>query len=101
MVSEKDLLRIRKQGVEAHVIDPQRNWIQGSFKGLDFQAMIFEKPSKFGIRQGKTSKLGVKRSGSAEGWIVASFDRGWDIVPKTKVARELVTILALKKQRRR
>ena len=49
----------------------------------------YDKPSKFGINNGKISKLQLKQNGK----IVANYDRGWEIHPTTKEAEMTLCIL--------
>ncbi len=49
----------------------------------------YDEPSKFGINNGKISKLQLKQDGE----IVANYDRGWDIYPATKEAEISLCIL--------
>ena len=49
----------------------------------------YDKPSKFGINNGKISKLQLRQNGE----IVANYDRGWDIYPATKEAEIALCIL--------
>lgn len=39
----------------------------------------FEQPSEYGINGGKISKLTMKRAGKGAPYIIANYDRGWDI----------------------
>ncbi len=54
----------------------------------------FEEPSRFGIRSGRVSKLWIREEGKTEADV--SYDRGWDIRPKTKAAKAVMNeILAM------
>lgn len=54
----------------------------------------FEEPSLFGIRSGRVSKLWIREEGKIEADV--SYDRGWDVRPKTKAATVIVNeILAM------
>lgn len=50
---------------------------------------LYDEPSKFGIHNGKISKLQLKDNGE----IVANYDRGWDICPVTREAEIALCIL--------
>ena len=52
-------------------------WLKGNIGGFRFQAKVFDRGSKFGINQGRVSKLSVW-DGSRE---IISYDRGWSIEP--------------------
>jgi|GEM_PF-3939515 len=57
-------------------------WTTGTLKSnpdYSFHAKVFAQPSKFGIDEGKISKLDLRKDGQK----VASFDRGWSEKPKT------------------
>ena len=57
-------------------------------------AKHFEEPSKFGINNGRISKLWIREEGEIEPCV--SFDRGWDVKPKTKAAKAVYNeILAM------
>ena len=57
-------------------------------------AKHFEEPSKFGINNGRISKLWIREEGEIEPCV--SFDRGWDVRPKTKAAKAVYNeILAM------
>ena len=49
----------------------------------------YDKPSKFGINNGKIYTLQLRQNGE----IVANYDRGWDIYPATKEAEIALCIL--------
>ena len=54
----------------------------------------FEDPRKFGINNGRISKLWICEEGEIEPCV--SFDRGWDVKPKTKAAKAVYNeILAM------
>lgn len=55
------------------------NWTFGTIGGYDFEIKHFEEPSIYGINEGRISKLWITKSALRE--TVASYDRGWDIVP--------------------
>ena len=56
-----------------------------------FEAKVFEEPSQFGIDNGCISKLYVKEHGKHEPMFV--YERGWDIKPKTEIAKVLLSII--------
>jgi len=62
-------------------------WIDGkitTMKGYEFQAKMYDEPSKFGIDGGKISKLDVRKDGE----LVMRYDRGWDKDPQTPEHKE-------------
>jgi hypothetical protein len=55
-------------------------WVKGIANGnITFEAKVFDKPSQFGIENGRVSKLSVR---DGDKWII-NFDRGWDVKPST------------------
>lgn len=70
-------------------------WKEGSIKVRDsiirYWVKCYEKSSKFGIDNGRISKLMLKRKGE----IVANYDRGWDIEPVDEDAEIALAILLL------
>lgn len=70
-------------------------WKEGSIKVHDsiirHWVKCYEKSSKFGIDNGRISKLMLKRKGE----IVANYDRGWDIEPVDEDAEIALSILLL------
>ena len=56
---------------------------------VHYTLKVYDEPSKFGINNGKISKLQLKQGGE----IVANYDRGWDIYPITKEAELALCIL--------
>ena len=56
---------------------------------VHYAIKVYDKPSKFGINNGKISKLQLKQNDE----IVANYDRGWDIHPTTKEAEIALCIL--------
>lgn len=56
---------------------------------VHYVVKVYDEPSKFGINNGKISKLQLKQNGE----IVANYDRGWDIHPATKEAEIALCIL--------
>jgi hypothetical protein len=62
-------------------------WIDGkitTMKGYEFQAKMFDAPSKHAIDGGKISKLDVRKDGE----LVMRYDRGWDKGPQTSEQKE-------------
>ena len=56
---------------------------------VHYSIKVYDEPSKFGINNGKISKLQLKQDGE----VVAKYDRGWDIRPTTKEAEIALCIL--------
>ena len=54
----------------------------------------FEEPSRFGIKNGRVSKLWIREEGKTEADV--NYERGWDVRPKTKAAKAIMNeILAM------
>jgi hypothetical protein len=60
------------------------NWITGYIyhkkEVYKFEAKVFDEPSKYGIHNGRISKLWVHPKGDPGNWLI-NYDRGWDIKP--------------------
>lgn len=57
-----------------------------SMPGYSFEAKLYDEPSHYGIGEGKISKLDLRKDGA----LVARYDRGWDLEPKTAEQREAI-----------
>ena len=55
---------------------PQKD---GGYKAVHYWIKVYEEGSQFGINGGKISKLMLKLNGE----VIANYDRGWDIEPKS------------------
>lgn len=65
-------------------------WVEGSYNGYKFEALVFTERSSYGIDDGKVSKLEIKRAGET----VAYYDCGWDVKPKSeRVLNKIVAAL--------
>lgn len=62
------------------------NWIIGTIGEYTFEAKHFDKPSEFGINDGRTSKLYIFDSKRKS---IVTYDRGWDRKPRTKEAKAM------------
>jgi hypothetical protein len=56
-------------------------------KRYNFEAKVYDVGSKYGINNGRVSKLHVS---DTEGNEIINYDRGWDIKPKTDLAKEIL-----------
>ena len=56
------------------------NWVSGNIGDYTFEIKVFEQPSEFGIDEGRVSKLWIARRRTFG--VVASYDRGWDKLPR-------------------
>ena len=65
----------------------------GKYTGIWYQAKVYDMPSEYGIEGGRISKLQLRSGSRRDGEIVASYDRGWNIKPKTEAAEIALAIL--------
>ncbi len=83
-----------KEMIFGKVVITQRRgetgWVHGYYNDWTFDAKVFETPSKFGINNGKVSKLTIKDSTKK---IIINYDRGWDIKPAPKDKKAYNVIL--------
>lgn len=73
------------------------NWIEGTINEYHFQAKVYNEGSKFGIKNGRVSKLEVwdencRVTGQGAGTII-SYDRGWYIRPSSPESKEILQAL--------
>ena len=61
----------------------------GEYISIKYWVKHFDEPSKFGIDNGRISKLMLKIDGKP----AASYDRGWDICPESYAAEAALAIL--------
>lgn len=54
-----------------------------------YEVKVYDVGSKFGINEGRISKLWL----SVDGKMVANYDRGWDVKPTCKAAEVALAIL--------
>ena len=62
-------------------------WSKGEIRGCKFEVKHFEQGSEWGIDGGRISKLWVTKDGLE----IASYDRGWDVLPATDEAQEVTS----------
>lgn len=61
------------------------------YTGVRYQAKVYDLPSEYGINGGRISKLQLREG--IDDKIVANYDRGWDVKPKTEAAEIALAIL--------
>ena len=61
----------------------------GKSIGVHYWVKHYENPSKYGIDNGRISKLMLK----IDGKVVANYDRGWDMKPQNEAAEIALQIL--------
>ncbi len=65
-------------------------WIQGTIGDYDFYIKYYDEPSRFGISEGRISKLEIRKDGKT----LANYDRGWDIEPTAEIIEVYNELLA-------
>ena len=66
-------------------------WKHGEYNGFSWCIKVFDEGSRFGINNGKISKLWIQKKQNKEE--VANYDRGWDIEATCKEAEMALCIL--------
>ena len=68
-------------------------WKEGALKvgnsWFHYWIKVSDEPSRFGIEEGRISKLMIKRKGE----VVCNYDRGWDIKPVDEDTENALQIL--------
>ena len=62
-------------------------WLRGIIDGYEFFALVFQIGSKYGINEGRISKLTVRHkleSLTEVSRYIINYDRGWDVKPETE-----------------
>ena len=75
------------QLLESMTVQMDGRWLRGTIDGYEFFALVFQKGSKYGINEGRISKLAVRRkleSLTDVSRYIINYDRGWDIEPETE-----------------
>ena len=73
--------------VDDLVFDTDSNWIRFFLKGYKVSAKVFSEPSDYGINKGRISKMTVH---SPQSVLVYHYDRGEDLNPSSKGAKDIV-----------
>ena len=71
-------------------------WLKGTIDGYEFFALVFQVGSKYGINEGRISKLAVRHkleSLTEVSRYIINYDRGWDIEPATEEHRLILDTL--------
>ena len=75
------------QLLESMTVQMDGRWLRGTIDGYEFFALVFQTGSKYGINEGRISKLAVRRkleSLTDVSRYIINYDRGWDIEPETE-----------------
>ena len=62
-------------------------WIHGTVGDFKFEAKMFDEGSVYGIDHGRVSKLWMVRALPNNGREIVSYERGWDVRPKSPEAK--------------
>lgn len=77
-LEEKDTEIDELENVKFTSFPSNTNWVQGAIgSGIKFEAKLFDKGSRFGIKQGRVSKLSIEKDGKT----IVNYSRDWDIKP--------------------
>ncbi len=63
--------------METRITSSENGWICGEHLGMKFVIKAYEEESKFGIEEGKISKMEIRKGST----ILCAYDRGWEIDP--------------------
>jgi hypothetical protein len=86
--------RMKKHTIKAKYT--RDGWVDGMIDGFRFQAKVFDESSRFGINEGRVSKLMIwdesKRQADANIFkaSILNYDRGWDIKPTKAADKEIL-----------
>ena len=58
----------------------------------EYWAKVYDKPSEYGINEGRVSKLTIR----IDGTVVCNYDRSWDMEPKTQAAKQALELMLAK-----
>lgn len=75
------------QLLETMTVQMDGRWLKGTIDGYEFFALVFQTGSKYGINEGRISKLAVRHkpeSLTEVSQYIINYDRGWDIEPATE-----------------
>lgn len=73
--------------LQTMTIQMDGRWLRGIIDGYEFFALVFQIGSKYGINEGRISKLTVRHkleSLTDVSRYIINYDRGWDIEPETE-----------------
>lgn len=77
----------------------KEGWIDGTIDGMRFQARVYDEGSRFGIEEGRVSKLAIwneairKARRNFFDACTVNYDRGWDIRPKKAADKKMLAAL--------
>ena len=72
--------------LQAMTVQMDGRWLKGTIGGYEFFALVFQKSTKYGINEGRISKLAVRhklQSLTEASHYIINYDRGWDIEPES------------------
>jgi hypothetical protein len=68
-------------------------WRESELSGYKFWIKVYSESSDFGVRNGKISKLTIRKVGSTKD--LCLYDRGWSVEPQGEVVAIFEEILRL------
>ena len=69
------------------------HWVKGTGNGkIAFAAKVFDEGSKYGIDNGRISKLDIRQDNK----IIVNFNRGWDVEPQMPEHRAIYEAITAK-----
>lgn len=75
------------QLLQTMTVQMDGRWLRGTIDGYEFFALVFQIGSKYGINEGRISKLTVRHkleSLTEVSRYIINYDRGWDVKPETE-----------------
>ena len=75
------------QLLQTMTVQMDGRWLRGIIDGYEFFALVFQIGSKYGINEGRISKLTVRHkleSLTEVSRYIINYDRGWDVKPETE-----------------
>ena len=84
------------QLLQTMTIQMDGRWLKGMIDGYEFFALVFQTGSKYGINEGRISKLAVRhklQSLTEVSRYIINYDRGWDIKPEAEEQKLILDTL--------
>jgi hypothetical protein len=92
--------------MQAKVTNIIDGWVNGTIDKFNFQAKVYDEGSKYGINNGRVSKLAIwneeirqEKQNFLDACIV-NYDRGWDIEPTEEYKPHLGAVMELLENRK-
>ena len=78
------LVTVTIDGTKVDIKHKRHNFVSGVYGDYLFEAKIYNIGSKFGINNGRVSKLSIRLIQEPKTEWIANYDRGWDVRPKAE-----------------